>query len=72
MKTFRYTEANGAIRIFNPMFITDVKLTTSEYANAWCIVISFKDKQAPYTITYTSKDSALIGLEEINKCLESI
>lgn len=72
MKTIRYTETNGTIRIFNPMFITDVKLTTSEYANAWCIVISFKDKQTPYTITYTGKENALASLEEINKCLESI
>ena len=51
------------------MYITDVKLTTSEYANAWCIVISFKDKQLPYTIIYASKDKALAGLEEINECL---
>jgi hypothetical protein len=72
MKTFRYTEADETIRIFNPMFITDVKLTTSEYADAWCIVISFKDKQTPYTITFTSKDQAIDCLEEINKCLESI
>lgn len=72
MKTFRYTEADETIRIFNPMYITDVKLTTSEYADAWCIVISFKDKQLPYTIIYASKDKALAGLEEINECLESI
>ena len=72
MKTFRHTEKNGTIRIFNPMFITDVKLTTSEYADAWCIVISFKDRSTPYTINYTNKDNALAGLEEINECLESI
>lgn len=72
MKTIRYTEKNGDIRIFNPMYITDVKLTTSEYADAWCIVISFKDKQPPYTIIYASKDKALVTLEEINECLESI
>lgn len=72
MKTIRHTEADGTIRIFNPMYITDVKLVASDYANAWCIVISFKDKKTPYTITYASKDSALTGLEEINECLESI
>lgn len=72
MKTIRHTEADGTIRIFNPMYITDVKLTTSDYADVWCIVISFKDKQTPYTLIYSSKDKALASLEEINECLKSI
>ena len=75
MKTFRYTETDGTIRIFNPMFITDVKFVQSEYSKEWCIVLSLNGHRLndhTFILPYKSKEEAEAVFNEINECLESI
>ena len=78
MKTFRYTETDGTIRILNPMFITDVKFVQSEYSKdskEWCIVLSLNGHRLndhTFILPYKTKEEAEAFLNEINECLESI
>ena len=71
MKTFKVTESDGTVRIFNPRYITDVKLVVSDYNKDWCVVI-FIPKREVYTILCNTKEEALEKMDEINSCLESI
>ena len=75
MKIFKFTETDGTQRIFNPMYITDVKLVASEYNKDWCIVIFINDRatgDSTYTMLFYSKEEAQKKLDEISECLESI
>lgn len=73
METIKITEKGGTVSIFNPMYITDVKLVLSEYNKDWCIVLNIdKPSTLPYTIPFHSKEEAEKEFEYINACLESI
>ena len=74
MKTIKVTQKDGYVRIFNPMYITDVKLVASEYSKDWCIVLNLNSKSSDstYTILHTSREEAEREFEYIQECLESI
>lgn len=75
MKIFKVTESDGTQRIFNPMYITDAKLVTSEYNKNWCVVFFINDKSvedSTYTILLDSKEEAQKKFNELSECLESI
>lgn len=74
MKTIKVTEEDGTVRIFNPMYITDVKLVASEYNKDWCIILNLNSKSSSssYTILHSSKEEAEREFEYINDCLGSI
>ena len=73
MKTIKVTDSDGIQRIFNPMYITDVKLVASEYNKDWCIILNLsKSSDSVYTILHTSREEAEREFEYIQECLESV
>ena len=73
MKTIKVTQKDGYVRIFNPMYITDVKLVASEYNKDWCIILNLsKSSDSIYTILHTSREEAEREFEYIQECLESV
>ena len=74
MKTIKVTDSDGTQRIFNPMYVTDVKLVASEYNKDWCIILNLNSKSSDsiYTILHTSREEAEREFEYIQECLESV
>ena len=73
MKTIKVTDSDGIQRIFNPMYVTDVKLVASEYNKDWCIILNLsKSSDSVYTILHSSREEAEREFEYIQECLESI
>lgn len=75
MKTIKVTDSDGTKRIFNPRYVTDVKLVTNEYNKEWCVVLFINGHNRhdyAYTYLYKTKEEAESFLNEINECLESI
>ena len=73
MKTIKVTDSDGIQRIFNPMYITDVKLVASEYNKDWCIILNLsKSSDSVYTILHSSREEAEREFEYSQECLESV
>lgn len=73
MKTIKVTDSDGIQRIFNPMYVTDVKLVASEYNKDWCIILNLsKSSDSVYTILHSSREEAEREFEYIQECLESV
>ena len=73
MKTIKLTDSDGVQRIFNPMYVTDVKLVASEYNKDWCIILNLsKSSDSVYTILHSSREEAEREFEYIQECLESV
>ena len=73
MKTIKVTDSDGVQRIFNPMYVTDVKLVASEYNKDWCIILNLsKSSDSVYTILHSSREEAEREFEYIQECLESV
>ena len=73
MKTIKVTDSDGIQRIFNPMYVTDVKLVASEYNKEWCIILNLsKSSDSVYTILHSSREEAEREFEYIQECLESV
>ena len=73
MKTIKVTDSDGIQRIFNPMYITDVKLAAYEYNKDWCIILNLsKSSDSVYTILHSSREEAEREFEYIQECLESV
>ena len=75
MKTIKLTDSDGIQRIYNPMYVTDVKLITNEYNKEWCVVLFINGhNRQDYSYIYPckSKEEAESLLNKINDCLESI
>jgi len=72
MKPIKFTEDDGTILFFNPLHVTDVKVTHSEFNNDWCIVLNINQGNGHtivYTKNYTSEKDCMLMSEYIDACM---
>ncbi len=72
MKTIKITEEDGCIRVFNPMYVKEIRLVSpDENGLDWAVVLNFADGGA-VARPFKSKDKAELFFRYANECIKSI
>ena len=72
MKTIRIVEEDGCMRVFNPMYVKDVRLVSpGENGLDWAVVLNFDDG-GTVARPFKSKDKAEVFFRYVDECLKSI
>ena len=72
MKVIEIIEADGTIRSFSPLYVTDVKVIHSDFHKNWVIDIDLATPEKIYTILCDSEADMKQKYQYVKECWQSV